>query len=370
MSELPIRPAVVYFAIRDVEYPRNSRLRSHLMGCGFDVRPVPAAVGRNRLVKLATNIAHLWKESRQAKVVVLSEFSLPYAIVTWAVARSVGAIHVVDGFIGLHETEIEDRHNASARSLKARVYRLIDLIARKFADVFLIDTEVRAAAVRPFIRRNATALSLPVGAPPWATPVKSDTEVPPLRVLYYGNHVPLHGLEFVVAAVASLPSNLHVQLTLVGDVAKSSHLVKTNAGGVEERFIIRPPVAPEELRAVIAEHQVVLGVFGESIKAEGVIANKVWQGLSCDRLVVTRHSRALSEIEPLVGEKLLTVSPGSPADIASALTQVSMSYRPDHDAGIANRLEAYVTQRFDLLIGELERRGVRAMSTSADAGRK
>ena len=66
----------------------------------------------------------------------------------------------------------------------------------------------------------------------------------------------------------------------------------------------------------------VLGVFGASDKARGVLANKLWQGLACGRTVITQESPALAELRPIVGDQLVASRPGDPSSLAGALLAV------------------------------------------------
>ena len=95
-----------------------------------------------------------------------------------------------------------------------------------------------------------------------------------------------------------------------------------------------------------------LGVFGTSAKAGSVIANKVWQGLACGRVVVTRRSAALDEIAGLVGGQLVTVEPGSSAAIETALGSIDPGVAVRGDP--AARLQEYVDRRFADLGRSLE----------------
>lgn len=81
------------------------------------------------------------------------------------VSRALGATHVVDGFIGLYETSVDDRRDVRAGSVRARLLRMIDYLAARLTHVYLVDTRVRAERVRAPHGRDSLVVSLPVGAP-------------------------------------------------------------------------------------------------------------------------------------------------------------------------------------------------------------
>jgi glycosyltransferase involved in cell wall biosynthesis len=226
-------------------------------------------------------------------------------------------------------------------------YRFFDKFALAAAQLVLIDTEFRAAALAS--DTHGRPLSIPVGAPEWAVPRPGAPNDGSLRVLYYGNYIRLHGLDFVLAAIAMLEETDTISFTFLGDGEDRPHIESEVAAlGIEDRVTFAEPVPEKELAEIIANHHVVLGVFGESTKAQGVRANKVWQGLACGRLVVTRESSALKEIETIAGDQLLTVSTASPANLTNVLRAVSKAPRgayPD----ITLQLTRYTHTKLDLL---------------------
>lgn len=336
---------LIYFRIDDPEYPRNARIRAFLTRRGHSVTALPRARGTGARRVLA-DLRSLWRSSRRADAIIVSEMSLPSVPLAWLVARARRSVLVVDGFVGKYETVVVDRGMASPRSATALVLRFVDALAVRCSDLFLVDTELRAEALRER-HRGARVISLPVGAPAWAVPRPLERPTDRLRVLFYGSYLPLHGGETIIGA---LPHMRHrVALTMVGTAAHAGgpHDLAEQArrGRVADRVRFLPAVDARRLGQLIAEHDVVLGLFGTSAKASSVIANKVWQGLAAGRRVVTRHSAALEEIAPLVGSQLRTVAPGDALELARVLDEIAGSppcFFPDS----ARRLEEYVEGRF------------------------
>ncbi len=310
---------VFYYAVHDLGYPRNARIRGYL-----DAHPAVAAVRVHTKARLASRVRTklsdlqaLWRGSKGADIIVVSEFALPYAGPAAVVARVRGARLVVDGFVGAHETVIGDHQQHAERSWQAVRHRLTDLLAVRAADLFLIDTRSRAEAVRRGSKVKTLVVSLPVGAPDWAQPgpgSKSDRT----RLLFYGNFLPLHGVDVIVAAVASMRRSTEVQLTLVGSSTADVKRQVRDAG-LDKRCTFVPAVPAAELPDLIADSDAVLGVFGDSPKARTVIPNKVWQGLACGRTVITRASTGLDEIVDFVPDQLIVVNPPTSDELSAVL---------------------------------------------------
>ena len=289
--------------------------------------------------------------ARGHDVYVLSEFSLAYAPLAGLVARLNRAVLVVDAFVGRYETEVEDGGRAEAGSCQARRHRAIDAAAARTADLVVIDTEMRAERLRG---DRIEVMSLPVGAPAWASPTPSPDrpDGSPLRLLYYGNFIALHGLDVVVLALErACRAGTRAEILFVGDGRERERIERSvRKAGLGALATFRDPVPEREIADLIADHDVVLGIFGESPKARSVIANKVWQGLASARTVVTRASPALDEIREAAGVWLVTVDGDSEEDLADHLADALMRRsreRPGPDPAVAARLEAVVEERFD-----------------------
>lgn len=342
---------VGYGRVWDTSYPRNARIRAYLTDrFGADV-----AVSRrwegSRLRRIPHDIGALLFGLRRKQLYILAEFSLPYAVVLWAVARLNRGVLVVDGFVGQYETMIEDWKKARPGTLRARWYANVDRLACRLADLVLIDTRVRARALEA-AHPGTEVLSLPVGAPGWARPVPERApRKGRVEVLYYGNYIPLHGLPVVLAAIGRAAREIDLSVTLVGYGAPRPDIERQAARlGVDGVCRFVDPVPEEELAGFIAAADIVLGIFGDSDKARSVIANKVWQGLACGRTVVTRTSPALAEIAGVCGEQLVQVDGDDDEELVAALAAALVA-TPGRAHGVAAEtaaaLEAYVASEYD-----------------------
>lgn len=326
--------AVLYVGVHDVDYPRNRRIRQYLLEHGHSVSVVEKPRG-GLAARLVGTLQALRASEQRHDVVVVSEFALTLVPLVWLVTRLRRQRLVVDGFVSLYETHVEDWSTFRPTSWRARLLRAADHVAYRCADLFLVDTDVRRQALVARHAGRTVVVTLPVGAPAWAEeqpPAPSDGV---LRVLYYGNYIPLHGLDVVIDAVADAAARTELHLTLVGDGRGRAEVVADVAArGIADRCTFLGPVPEPELAAVIREHHVVLGVFGGSTKAGSVIANKVWQALACGRAVVTRESAALDEVRTAVGDQLVTTRPGSAGSLAEALVRVATGLEARGDAHV------------------------------------
>jgi glycosyltransferase involved in cell wall biosynthesis len=336
---------VLYVGVQDLTYPRNSRVRNYLerdLGASIDVLSIDKHAGywRHLLILLSRGLRG--RRLGHYDVVVLAELSVVFAPASWLIARLHRATHVVDFFVGLYETHIEDRGAHHPFSWRAMAYRLFDKFAIATADLLLTDTTARASLWR---KGDSPVLALPVGAPDWARPQPAPETIGRVAFLYYGNYIPLHGVPQVLEATALLRQTTPLHLTLVGtgehrDLAE--RMVEKLGLSEDTTFIDYVP--QEQLPSVIAQNNVVFGTFGTSRKATTVIANKVWQGLASGRAVVTGPGRGIEELLPLVPDRLFVSASVDPRDIAVQMERAAKLAL--NDQRIDHTLENYVHERF------------------------
>jgi glycosyltransferase involved in cell wall biosynthesis len=351
--------AALFFGVITEEYPRNRRLRQFLareLAMDSVVLPVDDDPGY-----LRKGFGLLRRALRSPRgtygLIVVPEFALKYAPIAWLVAKYQGAPLLVDWFVGLYETRVGDWGREP--NLRAKAGLLLDKAAARLASILVTDTQVRAAMLKLEYGAKDAAVALPVGAPDWARPQerpRSDS----LEILYYGSYQPLHGLDAFIDALAKVPDKSRINLTLIGSgntrPAVERSLVRL---GLIQHCSFIDAVPEAELGSYIAAADVVLGIFGDSKKASSVIANKVWQGLACNRVVLTRSNPALSELREIAGPLLVEVdSVPAVTGLIEKWLQSPDSLRsvtvPDIDAG----LESYVQSKYELLRLELLRNGL------------
>ncbi|KAF0963800.1 glycosyltransferase [Rhodococcus sp. T7] len=318
---------VLYLNVTDCEYPRNRTLRKVLDSSQWNVIVIQRLSGVPYPLRCAAMFFQAMKQVRMNSVVIMSEFGNSYAWVSYLVARLSRSVHVVDGFIGMHETHVQDRGTYSNASLKGRVYSILDKVALHTSDLYLIDTLIRG---RELSRRerfpDGRIMAVPVGAPEWATSTSVWERQPNrLRILYYGNFTRLHSVDTVIRALPLVRRNIGIEVLLIGDLkAAQPTMDLVSALGLGDCVTFNDLLPESELRTRIHQADVVLGVFGDSAKAKSVIANKVWQGLCCGRYVLTQRSIAFDEIEKFSAPLLRTVDAQDRESVAKALVDIAL----------------------------------------------
>ncbi len=147
----------------------------------------------------------------------------------------------------------------------------------------------------------------------------------PVRIVYLGGFLPLHGTGVVLEAVALLergrPDLPPFQVEMAGGGIEWN-AARERAAALGLRHVLFPgrieyAAAPR----VLSDAHVVLGAFGAGAKAGRVIPHKVWQGLAAGRAVLTGDGPGLREVLT-PGEHLDAVPRGDPAALAGALARL------------------------------------------------
>lgn len=225
-----------------------------------------------------------------------------------------------DWFISAFDTVVDDRgllsrHNPFAWALWAGEW-----LATRAANLVFMDTATHALRMERMFRLRPNSVGCVwVGVeqvffnPGTRQPCNGH-----VQVLFYGQFIPLHGIETIIQA-AHLLSDAPIRWTLIGRGQESSRI---------RSLLAEEPVPAlqwvewahyEDLVKWIARADVCLGIFGTTDKAASVIPNKVFQIISGGAPLVTRDSPAIRELLDENSPCVHLVTPGDPQALANAI---------------------------------------------------
>lgn len=223
---------------------------------------------------------------------------------------------VLDHLISAANTA-KDRRIAGG-GLKQRLLELIDAAALRAADIVVVDTDEHLEIVPEKYRSKA--LVVLVGAPaPWhaAAVEPSADSSKPLTVVFYGLYTPLQGTPVIGEALGRL-AGAPVEVTMIGRGQDEAETKRAAAANHSVRWLDWVPAA--ELPALVASHDVCLGIFGTGDKALRVVPNKVFQGAAAGCAVITSDTAPQRRV---LGDSAVLVPPGDPEALASALLRLA-----------------------------------------------
>jgi glycosyltransferase involved in cell wall biosynthesis len=203
---------------------------------------------------------------------------------------------------------------------KLALLGLLDRLAVSCASLVLVDTEEHAALV-PVSARQQVVVA-PVGSPDTWFGTPSEIVASPLKVLFFGLFTPLQGAATIGAAIAMLPPGSPIEVTMVGAGQDLPEARRRAAGSPLVSW--REWAEPDELRALLREHHVCLGIFGATPKARRVTPNKVYQGAASGCAILTSDTAAQRRA---LGDAARFVPVADPGALAEALR--SLAADPD-----------------------------------------
>ena len=236
---------------------------------------------------------------------------------------------VWDAFLSLWDTAILDRKIARETSITAKALFRADKLAAHMAGHTILDTNAHARFFKQsFQLEEGSVSAVPVGAEEAAFPLAPFTEHTAdrsLEVLFYGQLIPLHGLQTILNAVRMLQGE-NIHFTIIGDGQERilmEQAVRDEA--LAPTLTWKPWVSYDRLQHYIAASDLCLGIFSAGDKASRVIPNKVYQTLITGRPIISRDSPAIHELPRTILQRITLVPPEDPAALASAISACVMA---------------------------------------------
>jgi glycosyltransferase involved in cell wall biosynthesis len=373
---------VLHWGTYDLGKPRTRIMRAGLRASGTLLSDCHIAVwegmeDKTQRVGFVRRLRHLirwwggypvlvWRFLRAPRPdVVLTSFpGLVDTIVLAPFARLRRVPIVWDMFISTYDTLVFDRCLVQPASPAGRMLHWVEGLAVRCARLVLLDTGAHARRIeRLFGLPEGKCRAVHVGAEvahfqPCPAPQGG---AGPLRVLFYGQFIPLHGIDTIITAARQM-LNETVEWTVIGRGQEAPRIRAMLAETPLPKLRWIEWVNYEELRSWIAQADLCLGIFGRSDKAASVIPNKVFQIVAAGRPLVTRDSAAIRELLHHAPPCVYLVPPGDPDALAEAIRThrryVTEHPGPECHGELVGRIHPAAIGRdaTHLLISELGRR--------------
>ncbi|MBN2251908.1 MAG: glycosyltransferase [Candidatus Altiarchaeota archaeon] len=268
-------------------YRFGSYLRGAILQKGLEKNDVKTEVCLGR---------GLLKYPRIALRILKNDFDhvLATGTLTFFVSRLFSRKPVIfDAFISNYDTLVFDRKLVKKNSLKARLLWHADKYSCKLADKAVFDTrEHKDYFTNEFGLNPGKFHVIAVGADDAIFHPADDTaRTGTFTVLFYGNFIPLHGVEYIIKAAKLLEKEdmrfrfLGSGQTLPENRELAERLNLRNVEFSDERV-------DDDPQRLIGGADVCLGIFGDTDKAGRVIPTKAFQIIAMRKPLVTGDSKA------------------------------------------------------------------------------
>jgi glycosyltransferase involved in cell wall biosynthesis len=245
-------------------------------------------------------------------------------LLLWPFAKLRGAKLVWDAFLSLYNTIVEDRRLLSAHNPFSKIIWFWEWMACRVSDCIIMDTRAHADYFKQNFNINQSKIVVAfVGAEPEAFPILNKVKVNNTKpvVLFYGQFIPLHGIETIIKA-AQLAKNESIDWIIIGRGQEETVIRAMLDADPLPRLKWISWVSYVELSNWISCASVCLGIFGNTDKAGRVIPNKVFQILMSGKPLVTRDSPAMRELIEPGQSGIWLVPPANPLALIEAVRLV------------------------------------------------
>ena len=225
-----------------------------------------------------------------------------------------------DFFISNYDTYVFDRKKITNKNPRAWWKYFQDWFNFKFSKYLISDTMAHFKYWETlFGKFTGKHLVLPVLADTSIYyPLDKNIENEKIRILFYGSFIPLHGIDVILNAFSILEkNNISFEANIIGKGQMYSQMKELYSSLNLTQVSMNGEVINEnQLSNMIREHDIVLGIFGESEKAKSVIPNKVYQSTACKKCTVSMKSDVLKEF---YNEEDLITCNNNPESLANTL---------------------------------------------------
>lgn len=364
---------VVLWGTYDLGKPRTRILIAGLQAAGVEIEQIHSDVWKgvedksqitalSRLAFLLRWVASypglIYRYIRAARhdVVLVPYLGQIDVLILWPFAELRRRPVAWDMFISLFDTVVRDRKLLRANGLPGRMLWAVEWLACRAANLILMDTA-------PHARYVARQFSLPDGRVDWVPVGVEPDHFPrllprrkggaPVRILFYGQMIPLHGVATILQAAGSQRGQAY-HWHLIGKGQDEQLVRKYLQQSKSDHVIWEDWVPYDTLQQRIAECDLCLGIFGTSEKAASVVPNKVYQAIAAGRSIVTRKSDAIEELVHDASTGIWQVEPDDPDGLLDAIESLAAEGFPQPDSRLLDQIRPpHIGNRLQQLLSGL-----------------
>lgn len=155
-------------------------------------------------------------------------------------------------------------------------------------------------------------------------------------VVYYGLYSPIHGVEHVVHAAELCKKNHHIKFWFIGNGQTYNEIKKLAENLKTTNITFFPDIREPQALPLLEKADVFLGFMQDSPSVKRQVPNKVYQGLSLGKAVVTVDSPIMRKLLSH-GNSVYLCKPADPKDLAHALITLEGNRALTREMGLQAR---------------------------------
>ena len=207
---------------------------------------------------------------------------------------------VFDPLISKYMTNIHDYRSHHSFSYEALRSWYRDKVSTSKADFVIFDTSThREYFLKKYKLPKEKTGVVYVGANNTDFDGKKFPKLPnsgKFRVGFVGHFIPLQGVLKILKAASLMKDETDIEFYFIGEGYQFEKAKKYARDHQLDQVIFEGQVDYEQLDSYINSFDLCMGIFGDTLKANVVIPNKIFNYASCGRPVLTMDSNAIKEV--------------------------------------------------------------------------
>ena len=283
--------------------------------------------------------------SLECDVVFLPSFTHPDVPF---VKKNVSKPVVFDPLVSRYLTKVFDRRTVWKYSPRAYKNFLKDKRAFRYSDLIIADTEShKEYYCINFKLDPEKVVVIPVGVDTdMFFPIEKDAGSEKVIVGFYGTFIPLHGIEKILLAANELKDEKNILFEIYGTGPLFNKIFRKAVTTGTPNVEFKGWVEYDNLNSIINNTDICLGIFGESLKTELVIPNKIYHYAACSKPIITRDTKGIREI--FTHGKNIILSSNDPSELASSIHRLASD--PDLRNSIGSNAYSLVSGTYNEMI--------------------
>ncbi len=198
---------------------------------------------------------------------------------------------IFDPLISAYQKQVFERKKWVENSKQAKAILKWEATIFSKPDIIICDTKAHGNYFYKTFSMDPDKLrTLYVGAEENSFKIDEKTTLEePFKILFYGSFLELQGTQ-VIAKAAKMAEFLPIKWVFIGEGPCLEAAENISKGLKKVKF--EPWMSYEKLTKRISDADILLGVFGDTLKSDMVIPNKVFQAMAAGKPLITQKASA------------------------------------------------------------------------------
>ncbi len=307
---------ICYFGIYNPEYSRNRILIKGLKQNGVKVIECNSRLRGVR--KYFDLIKKHWQLRHKYDVMIVGFPGYQAMILARFLTRRP---IIFDAFTSIYDAVVLDRKTIRRTSFRAKYFWFLDWLSCRLADIVLLDTNEHIKFFVNFfkLKRNKFKKILIGASTDIFFPFKKQQVNKNFTVVFFGSFISVQGVEYVIQA-AKILEDYNINFKIIGSGILKEKMIKLAQELKLSNLQFLGFLPQDQFLDEINKADVCLGIFGNTNRAQRVIANKIFEGAAMKKAIITADTPGIREL--FSENDLCLVKAANPQSLAKGILRL------------------------------------------------